>query len=419
MRRSSPAATHSVKRRLGAVVQRRQSRGNCSSGRASWPEQFRREVDAASSSTSRSAHEGAGQSGPGLDPALRWRRALPSRSSTAPRSGRPCRRRHDRDLRAPALQRAARFCASSWRREQQHVARRCDHARRPAACAARVEHDAQRLPAAVVDAHFEARIVGEHGADAREHHGTARAQVLHVAARRLAGDPAALAVGQRGAAIEAGGQLHAHERPATAPCASGSRRSALRLRRPSDPLSTAMPCLAQARRAGARHLGIRIVDGIHHARARRPRSAPGCRVACGRDDCRVRASRRRWRRAPRRRRAVSAATSACGSPARSCQPSPTISPSRTSTQPTRGFGSVLYRPRCASSSARAWRRSHRSSAPTNPRSLLVLGRFSGRAGQQRQLVAFGGLRRRLCRWSISWRKASTSWKLRYTDAKRT
>ena len=88
-------------------------------------------------------------------------------------------------------------------------------------------------------------------------------------------------------------------------------------------------------------------------RGARPRPAGRPRrAACGRDDCRARASRRRWRRARVRRRRASASGSACGSPARSCQPSPTISSSRTSTAPTRGFGCVLYRPRAASSSAR-------------------------------------------------------------------
>src|SRR5579864_4236218 len=51
--------------------------------------------------------------------------------------------------------------------------------------------------------------------------------------------------------------------------------------------------------------------------------------------------------------ARSAATSACASPARSCQPSPTIRSPCAITQPTRGFGSVLSSPRAASSRARA------------------------------------------------------------------
>src|SRR5206468_13082798 len=38
---------------------------------------------------------------------------------------------------------------------------------------------------------------------------------------------------------------------------------------------------------------------------------------------------------------------------RSCQPSPITAPSRTITQPTRGFGVAVYRPRSASKSARA------------------------------------------------------------------
>src|SRR3954447_1293104 len=49
----------------------------------------------------------------------------------------------------------------------------------------------------------------------------------------------------------------------------------------------------------------------------------------------------------------SAFTSACGVPRRSCQPSPTTSPSRTTTAPTSGFGYVVPRPRSASSIARS------------------------------------------------------------------
>ena len=41
---------------------------------------------------------------------------------------------------------------------------------------------------------------------------------------------------------------------------------------------------------------------------------------------------------------------------RSCQPSPTTSPSRTMTQPTRGLGVVVYSPRSARRSARAMKR---------------------------------------------------------------
>jgi hypothetical protein len=50
-------------------------------------------------------------------------------------------------------------------------------------------------------------------------------------------------------------------------------------------------------------------------------------------------------------------TSACASPARSCHRSPTMFPSRTTTQPTRGLGVVVYSPRWPSSRARdmkAW-----------------------------------------------------------------
>src|SRR5690606_34386982 len=68
-------------------------------------------------------------------------------------------------------------------------------------------------------------------------------------------------------------------------------------------------------------------------------------------------SRVTWAVAPCARgpAARSASTSAWGSPARWCQPSPTTSSSRAITQPTRGLGRVLYQPRRASRTARAIR----------------------------------------------------------------
>ena len=72
-----------------------------------------------------------------------------------------------------------------------------------------IEHDAQRPPAEQLElriAHGEPRIVGEHRADAGHDGRRARAQALHVGARRLAGDPVARAVGERRAAVEARGR---------------------------------------------------------------------------------------------------------------------------------------------------------------------------------------------------------------------
>src|SRR5262245_12273527 len=54
---------------------------------------------------------------------------------------------------------------------------------------------------------------------------------------------------------------------------------------------------------------------------------------------------------------ASAAASACGPPAFSCQPAPTTSSRCVMMQPTRGFGAVVNKPRSARSSARrimAW-----------------------------------------------------------------
>ncbi len=72
----------------------------------------------------------------------------------------------------------------------------------------------QRLARRSDAAHGELRIVLPHGADAGHHRARARAKAVPVGARRLAGDPLALAAGERGAAVEARRHLHPHPRAA-------------------------------------------------------------------------------------------------------------------------------------------------------------------------------------------------------------
>ena len=73
---------------------------------------------------------------------------------------------------------------------------------------------APRLPRRRDRAHGELRVVLPHGADAGEDRAGARAPAMAVGARGLAGDPLALAVRERRAAVEARRDLHAHPRPA-------------------------------------------------------------------------------------------------------------------------------------------------------------------------------------------------------------
>src|SRR6185437_8669164 len=84
---------------------------------------------------------------------------------------------------------------------------------------------------------------------------------------------------------------------------------------------------------------------------------------------------------------ASALTSACASPYRSCHPSPTISPSRTTTAPTMGFGAVCPHPRSASASARRMNcSSHasvtRSDSESNAKGAVSLSRAGSGAGKR-------------------------------------
>ena len=75
---------------------------------------------------------------------------------------------------------------------------------------AAVHHDQVRLAWHVKTTHIELRVVFEHGADAGEHGAGAGAPGVAIGTRLGAGDPLALTIGQRGLAVNRGGDLHAH-----------------------------------------------------------------------------------------------------------------------------------------------------------------------------------------------------------------
>ena len=80
-----------------------------------------------------------------------------------------------------------------------------------------IQHHPQRRQecgvVAVVETDGQLRVVGQHRAGAGEQRTRARAPAHHVATRGFAADPFRIAIGQRGAAVQAGRQLDPHPRP--------------------------------------------------------------------------------------------------------------------------------------------------------------------------------------------------------------
>ena len=108
------------------------------------------------------------------------------------------------------------------------------------------------------------RVVGQGGADAGEHGAAFGALDLHVVPRRFAGNPLALAVGQRGFAVEAGGGFQLHKRAAAFDA--------------GEEAAVELPRFAFHQAAGylnaggfkhgqplARHQGVGVLHGGHHA----------------------------------------------------------------------------------------------------------------------------------------------------------
>ena len=114
--------------------------------------------------------------------------------------------------------------------------------------------------------------------------------------------------------------------------------------------------LRRRRRAAAPGRGRRPRDWDRRWRRRRARCPPPCSASAqgGWRPWWLQGSSETYAVAPTTGslQASSALRSACGSPRRTCQPSPSTRPSRAITQPTSGFGLALRRPRSARSSAR-------------------------------------------------------------------
>ena len=197
--------------------------------------------------------------------------------------------------------------------------------------------------------------------------------------------------------------------------------------RRAAPLPPAMPAARSAAAPRAVDQRIGITDRVHHARhARR--------------DQRLDARRRAAVMAARLERHIrggaaglalpaarSAAASACASPARSCQPSPTIAPAlhQHAADARIRVGGVQPARRQRQRAAMKARSSASKSAHLRrlrARRVRPAAAAADRGWPRHSCGrAHGGARgaRRWRRRSISSRKASTSWKLRYTEAKRT
>ena len=179
----------------------------------------------------------------------------------------------------------------------------------------------------------------------------------------------------RRAPVQRGRQLEQHER--AAPHDVDAERGVLTARPRLDVAageSTAIPAARSRCEAPAVDLGVGSPIGAHDARDAGLDQRVGAGRLCGRGGCTARA-----RRTPSRPRggslqASSALRSACGSPRRTCQPSPRTRPSRAMTQPTTGSGSPCggrARParacgRAAPRRARS-RAGERARAPSRPR----------------------------------------------------
>ena len=164
----------------------------------------------------------------------------------------------------PRLQRRAPRGVIPGRKDQ-HRARAGDQARPGRRTQRAVQHDPTGLPVALLDAHVHRRIIGEHRTDAGEHRAAAGPQVLHIVACRIGGDPAALAIGQRGAPIQTHRKFDAHERPARAHALDESAVELPR-RLGHEPAGDIDTRLAQALLAGPADARVGVPQRIDHAR---------------------------------------------------------------------------------------------------------------------------------------------------------
>ena len=169
----------------------------------------------------------------------------------------------DGDLGAPRFERGLAWGIGLCGVDQ-HGAGRVEDARGGRRLQPRVDDHAQRLARRVDQPHVEARVVVEHGAYAGQQRAGALAPGVAVGASGFAGDPLALAVLERGAAVERHcrlqpdpGPLPLHAREETD--VQLARRIGLRAAVDDD------AGRAQACRALAGHQRVRVFDGHHDA----------------------------------------------------------------------------------------------------------------------------------------------------------
>ena len=280
------------------------------------------------------------------------------------------------------------------------------HARGGRCLAAPVDDHAQRLPRRRDVADGELRIVGEHRPGAGHHRAGTGAEAMAVLARRLAGDPLALSTRERGAPIETRGDLHPDPR---APARHPRDVAGVELARLGfhEPELDGDARLAQPARAVPRQR-IRILHCRHDARD-----------ACG--DQRIGARRRAARVVARLERHVG-------------RGAPRIAPARlrvdqrvhlgmresgARVEPFADQRPVLGEHAADAGIGRGGVEAERRLGE-RPRHVRAVGVGKGGHGNERRLVQHRRVNRdqRFLIFRTASRKSSTSWKLRYTDAKR-
>ena len=219
-----------------------------------------------------------------------------------------------------------------------------------------VEDDADRL-ARFAEAGGQQGVVGEDGADADRDRVGFGAPAVHQGAALIAGDPGRLA--RRRSRSAPSSDIASFSTTSGRPVRACLRKGWLssRAARGLGPGREADldPAVAQDPRAAAGCLLARVLGGDHDA----PDPRLEDRVDAGRLAPLVRAGlerhvhRRPGRILAPRAASSSAARSACRPPSSAWKPSPIISPSRTTTAPTSGFGLTRPRPPSASASALA------------------------------------------------------------------
>ncbi len=177
-------------------------------------------------------------------------------------------RGHCLDARPARSQHRARIQrgAPIRRMQDDHLARRAKQARSGRHAQLRIEDDARRRAHERHGTPYvEPRVIREDRADAGEHRRAASAPVVHVGARRVPRDPAALAVRERRATVEARGGLEAHPRAAAAHALqeAGVERRRFRVEQPARDRDTGCRKPRGTAPVDAR---VRIAHRVDHAR---------------------------------------------------------------------------------------------------------------------------------------------------------